>query len=96
MNAREFSTLRKSVTTPYGEIAYAEKGSGPAALFVHGVLLNSYLWRNVVQELADERRCVARFWDQLSRMKSRGGAGSAGCRRSTPNIFGASHRSFVS
>jgi pimeloyl-ACP methyl ester carboxylesterase len=59
MDAKEFNSLRKSVKTPYGEIAYAEKGSGPVALFVHGVLLNGYLWRDSIDALSNMRRCVA-------------------------------------
>ena len=35
--------VRRSVETPSGRISYMEQGSGPVALFVHGVLLNSYL-----------------------------------------------------
>ena len=35
----------RSVQTPSGRIAYVEAGSGPVALFVHGVLLNKHLWR---------------------------------------------------
>jgi pimeloyl-ACP methyl ester carboxylesterase len=58
MNAKEFIALRKSVSTPYGEIAYVEKGSGPTALFVHGVLLNGYLWRDSIEALSDARRCI--------------------------------------
>ncbi len=59
MDAKEFTNLRKSVSTPYGEIAYVEKGSGPAALFVHGVLLNGYLWRDSIEALSSTRRCIA-------------------------------------
>ena len=59
MDAKEFTSLRKSVKTPYGEIAYVEKGSGPAALFVHGVLLNGYLWRDSLDALSSTRRCIA-------------------------------------
>ncbi|MEU5861141.1 alpha/beta hydrolase [Nonomuraea sp. NPDC047529] len=40
-------------------ITYMDVGRGPVALFVHGVGTSSYLWRNVVAELRDERRCVA-------------------------------------
>ena len=47
------------VKTPAGTIAYAEQGEGPAALFVHGVLLNKYLWRHQLRELSDIRRCIA-------------------------------------
>ncbi len=59
MDSKEFVSLRKTVTTAFGEIAYVEKGSGPAALFVHGVLLNGYLWRDVIEALPDDRRCIA-------------------------------------
>lgn len=36
-----------------------EHGTGPVALFVHGVLLNGYLWRHQLAELSDIRRCIA-------------------------------------
>jgi pimeloyl-ACP methyl ester carboxylesterase len=36
-----------------------EQGTGPVALFVHGVLLNGYLWRYQLAELSDIRRCIA-------------------------------------
>jgi hypothetical protein len=32
---------KQRVTTSVGEIAYVERGEEPAALFVHGVFLNS-------------------------------------------------------
>ncbi|MBW3669310.1 MAG: alpha/beta hydrolase [Actinobacteria bacterium] len=48
-----------TVVTPAGEAAYVEVGEGPAALFVHGVFVNSGLWRHVMPALADRRRCVA-------------------------------------
>lgn len=49
----------KTVQTPSGVIAYAEQGHGPVALFVHGVLLNSHLWRHQLAHLSDIRRCIA-------------------------------------
>jgi len=49
----------RHVTTPFGDIAYEERGQGPAALFVHGVFLNGHLWRRVVDRVADRRRCFA-------------------------------------
>jgi pimeloyl-ACP methyl ester carboxylesterase len=52
-------TTQHTVMTPSGRIAYAEKGTGPVALFVHGVLLNGYLWRHQLSELSDIRRCIA-------------------------------------
>ena len=50
---------RKSVQTPSGQIGYVEEGTGPAALFVHGVLLNGHLWRHQLEHLSDIRRCIA-------------------------------------
>jgi len=50
---------RKQVETPSGRISYIERGRGPAALFVHGVLLNGHLWRHQLDELSDMRRCIA-------------------------------------
>lgn len=50
---------KKRVATSVGEIAYVERGAGPAALFVHGVFLNSYLWRHVIDRVAGVRRCLA-------------------------------------
>jgi pimeloyl-ACP methyl ester carboxylesterase len=48
-----------SVETPSGRISYAEAGSGPVALFVHGVLLNKHFWRHQLTELSDIRRVIA-------------------------------------
>jgi pimeloyl-ACP methyl ester carboxylesterase len=45
--------------TDFGDIAYRETGSGPAALFVHGVFLNSHLWNPLIERLAAHRRCIA-------------------------------------
>jgi len=53
------ATTTHSVATESGRISYAEAGSGPVALFVHGVLLNHHLWRHQLAGLADIRRCIA-------------------------------------
>jgi pimeloyl-ACP methyl ester carboxylesterase len=50
---------QNKVQTPSGRISYLEHGEGPVALFVHGVLLNSHLWRHQLAELGDVRRCIA-------------------------------------
>jgi pimeloyl-ACP methyl ester carboxylesterase len=47
------------VETASGRIGYTERGTGPVALFVHGVLLNGYVWRHQIQHLSDIRRCIA-------------------------------------
>ncbi len=50
---------QRTVVTPSGRISYTEAGSGPVALFVHGVLLNGHLWRHQLAQLSDLRRCIA-------------------------------------
>ena len=45
-----------------GDVAYVDHGDARrcrAALFVHGVLVNADLWRNVIWDVADVRRCIA-------------------------------------
>jgi pimeloyl-ACP methyl ester carboxylesterase len=50
--------VRHSADTSSGRISHLEQGKGPVA-FVHGVLLNGYLWRHQLAELSDVRRCMA-------------------------------------
>ena len=50
---------RRSIQTASGRISYVEQGTGPVALFVHGVLLNGHLWRHQLDSLSDIRRCIA-------------------------------------
>lgn len=52
----------KEVSLEQGTIRYRERGSGPVILFVHGLLVNGDLWREVAPELADEFRCVTPDW----------------------------------
>lgn len=59
MTRQEFEQARRSVETPSGKIAYVQRGNGPTAVFLHGVLLNGYLWRHQLAALADVRTCVA-------------------------------------
>src|ERR1700723_2605134 len=53
------SPTKRNVQTPSGRISYTEQGSGPVALFVHGVLLNDYLWRHQQAGLSGVRRTIA-------------------------------------
>jgi pimeloyl-ACP methyl ester carboxylesterase len=59
MNSQQNQITRHTVETPSGRISYASTGSGPVALFVHGVVLNKHLWRHQLAELSDIRRCIA-------------------------------------
>jgi pimeloyl-ACP methyl ester carboxylesterase len=51
------------VRLPQGEVRYFERGSGRPVVFVHGVLVNAELWRDVVPGVADAGfRCLAPDW----------------------------------
>ena len=53
---------QKSVRLPQGTIRYRERGHGTPIVFVHGVLVNGDLWRDVVPRLADTHRCITPDW----------------------------------
>lgn len=59
MDAAAFHAARRFVETPFGRIAYVERGSGPAALFLHGFPLNGFQWRGALDRLSPYRRCLA-------------------------------------
>jgi pimeloyl-ACP methyl ester carboxylesterase len=59
MNGTKPLAIRHSVETASGRISCGEAGTGPVALFVHGVLLNGHLWRHQLEGLSDMRRCIA-------------------------------------
>ena len=45
MGNQQTVLTKRSIDTPSGRISYMEAGSGPVALFVHGVVLNKHVWR---------------------------------------------------
>lgn len=59
MTPNEFFAQSRTVETPSGLISYVERGGGAVALFVHGVLLNNWLWRHQIEGLSSQRRCIA-------------------------------------
>jgi pimeloyl-ACP methyl ester carboxylesterase len=66
MQLTELQDCRHSIATRSGEISYIDTdsgGTGPVALFVHGIATNAYLWRNVIGALAGQhpggRRYIA-------------------------------------
>ena len=40
-------------------MAYVEQGQGSPIVFQHGNPTSSYLWRNILPQLADRGRCIA-------------------------------------
>jgi pimeloyl-ACP methyl ester carboxylesterase len=59
LDAAAWSAARRYAETPFGKIAYVERGSGDAALFLHGFPLNGFQWRGALDRLSAYRRCVA-------------------------------------
>jgi len=58
-DAAAFRAARRFAETPFGRIAYVERGTGDVALFLHGFPLNGFQWRGALDRLAMHRRCVA-------------------------------------
>lgn len=59
LDAAAYRATRQTADLSSGKIAYLERGTGDAALFVHGSPLNGYQWRGAIDRLASVRRCVA-------------------------------------
>jgi pimeloyl-ACP methyl ester carboxylesterase len=59
MNPQEFHEARRQIDTSFGRISYFEQGTGGVALFVHGLPLCGYQWRDVISRVAPQRRCIA-------------------------------------
>ena len=45
-----------------GPIRYRELGEGQTLLFMHGIIANGWLWREVVPALASDYRCITPDW----------------------------------
>lgn len=50
------------VTIAGNRLHYIDEGSGPVILFVHGTASWSFLYRNIIQELRSDFRCIALDW----------------------------------
>jgi pimeloyl-ACP methyl ester carboxylesterase len=59
MDIATFHASRRYADVSSGRIAFFERGQGPIALFIHGVPLNGYHWRNVIARVQHRRRCIA-------------------------------------
>lgn len=57
--ALRFASQRRSVRTPYGDVAYVARGSGRAVLMLHGFPLNGFQWRGAIARLSPHALCVA-------------------------------------
>jgi pimeloyl-ACP methyl ester carboxylesterase len=59
MDIAAFHNSRRFAEVKSGRIAYFEQGQGPVALFIHGVPLNGYHWRHIIDRVKGRRRCIA-------------------------------------
>jgi pimeloyl-ACP methyl ester carboxylesterase len=59
MDIAAFHAARRFADVNSGRIVYFQQGSGPPALFIHGVPLNGYHWRHIIDRVKHRRRCVA-------------------------------------
>jgi pimeloyl-ACP methyl ester carboxylesterase len=59
MQLTTLETHRRHATTASGPVSYLDAGHGRAAVFIHGLLANSLLWRHVIAVATEQRRCVA-------------------------------------
>lgn len=59
LDVAAFRALRRFADLRFGRIAYVERGSGKAAVFLHGAPLNGFQWRGALDRLAAHRRCIA-------------------------------------
>ena len=50
------------VHLPAGTIRYRDEGSGDPLLFIHGIVVNGDIWRDVVPRLTRGCRCIAPDW----------------------------------
>jgi pimeloyl-ACP methyl ester carboxylesterase len=75
LDAAAFRAARRFVRTPFGNIAYVERGTGDVALFLHGFPLNGFQWRGALERLSSHRRCVAPDFLALGYTEVREGQG---------------------
>jgi pimeloyl-ACP methyl ester carboxylesterase len=54
--------METSVALEQGTIHYREEGDGPPLVFVHGLLVDGRLWRDVAPALTGRHRCISPDW----------------------------------
>ena len=47
-----------TIELPQGTVRYRDVGTGPAVVFIHGLLVNGQLWRKVTPMLSGSARCI--------------------------------------
>lgn len=49
----------KTIEIKGSKMHYLEQGAGDPILFLHGMPVSSYVWRNIIPALSDQARCIA-------------------------------------
>jgi pimeloyl-ACP methyl ester carboxylesterase len=49
----------QEISLPQGTVRYVDQGTGPALVFIHGLLANSSIWSRSISLLAPHFRCLA-------------------------------------
>jgi pimeloyl-ACP methyl ester carboxylesterase len=52
----------RTIDLPQGTIRYRDTGAGRPLVFVHGLLVDGLLWRNVTPALEGSHRCIVPDW----------------------------------
>jgi pimeloyl-ACP methyl ester carboxylesterase len=60
--SNKYHSQMKSVQVRGSTVRYYEQGTGEPIVFVHGLLVNGHLWRNVVPLLSSQFRCIVPDW----------------------------------
>jgi pimeloyl-ACP methyl ester carboxylesterase len=54
--------MKRTIELQQGTINYLDEGDGPPLVFVHGLLVDGRLWREVTPSLAAGNRCITPDW----------------------------------
>jgi pimeloyl-ACP methyl ester carboxylesterase len=54
--------MEKQIALTQGTIDYRDEGEGETLVFVHGLLVDGRLWREVTPLLAERYRCIVPDW----------------------------------
>lgn len=59
MTPEDFHKTRRHLDTRFGKISHVDVGTGRETLFLHGLPLCGYQWRDVIAQIPPGRRCIA-------------------------------------
>jgi pimeloyl-ACP methyl ester carboxylesterase len=54
--------MKRTIELQQGTINYLDEGEGPPLVFVHGLLVDGRLWREVTPSLTASHRCITPDW----------------------------------